>query len=132
MDNRFSGQDRRKYCRVDAKFLVDYKLKIVDGDSLRVVGRVSTGVMHDISVGGLCLLIDSNLPLGSEMDLDFTIYNSLAKSYDERMRKVRALSKICYNISLANREHRVGLEFKNVSKEDKVIIGDYVNANKAK
>lgn len=78
-------------------------------------GQVTTGKTLDISVGGLCVVLENSLPSGlaCEVRLDFFVLGKPTRL----QAKTRVMNCIC-----TNQAYRIGLQFLNLEATQKGLI----------
>ena len=81
--------------------------------------------MLDLSDGGMAILTNIDIPVDTVLLIKFTLINRALKD-DNRIIKVSMTGAVCYNHLLENEEHRLGIQFTNISDYDKKSIAEFV------
>ena len=121
--------ERRRDKRIKASFMVIYKAE----DPLRIrmmIGdREVYALMLDLSVGGIAISSDYDIPSGTVLLIRFTIINTAAAfDTDDRAKALSIMGKVCSNVALSGRERRLGICFTKMSDEDKKVISEFVKS----
>jgi uncharacterized protein (TIGR02266 family) len=90
----------RKHLRVDAKVTVSY-----------------LGPTKNLSAGGMCVIVDSPLAIGSEVQLEFALPGN--------GEPIRCGAQVVWSDKVRSK-CEVGLVFLNISADDKARIDDFV------
>jgi uncharacterized protein (TIGR02266 family) len=90
----------RKHLRVDARVTVSY-----------------LGPTKNLSAGGMCVIMDSPLAIGSEVELEFGLPG--------RGEPVRCSAQVVWS-DKARSKCEVGLVFLDISEEDRARVEDFV------
>jgi len=76
-EKTYTGPERRKYTRFERKYFVRCRKIKEKGEEpqegliiFKKVGKVFQGKTHDISIGGICLIASTQLPLNSTLSLE--------------------------------------------------------------
>lgn len=81
-------------------------------------------VAKDISLGGICLYTEEALPEGKELELRIDFEGSL--------RPLCATGKVVWRrLESVNGKYQVGIEFLNLSLEDRELIAQYIRHMKS-
>lgn len=127
MEKKFEGEDRRRYKRAEASFLVVFRIN----EPWEVVkyfrDKDLVAVMNDISEGGVSMFTNSDIPPSSMLTLKFTVINHSAVE-SERVTTIEARGSVRYKNMLDKGERRLGLEFVHIKDSDKAAIADFTNA----
>ena len=118
MDGSYPGIERRRYKRVPVQFTVSYNVLQPQEAFLFFGNKNIDGATQDISEGGMALVTNCDIPELSLISLNFTLVQPM---------KMRG--EVRYNITLGPSYHRLGICFKDISKEDKSIIAQFVAEN---
>ena len=90
----------RKHLRVDARVTVSY-----------------LGPTKNMSAGGMCVMVDSPLAIGSEVQIEFALPGN--------GEPIRCDAQVVW-ADKSRSKYEVGLVFLNISAEDKTRIEDFV------
>ncbi len=103
--------EKRKSPRVKIELSVFFSV------SSEIPHNFFTGIMHDISSGGIFLSTDQMLPVGTRLHLSFLI----------DPRRVETHAEVCWQRPAApGVEPGVGLRFIDISAEDRDLIEFYI------
>lgn len=122
-----SPADRRKHKRVEDIFTVTYRLretidvKIKTGDQQQY-----TGVAVDISSGGIGVVVTQKIPVGTLLNLKFTLVNTLSPSDATRQRTFELTGQSRHCEPTHNGAFRAGILFDNITTEQGDFINEYV------
>ncbi len=111
----FFGADRRKNPRVEIELSVFFSV------SAELPHNFFTGIMLDISTGGIFLATDQLLPVGTKLHLSFLM----------ETRRVEGHAEVCWiQAAEPGVEPGVGLRFLDISAEDRDLIEFYIRQKK--
>ncbi len=128
MDNQKpSGQDKRKFKRVEASFSVVYTVEAPYELRMRI-GRDVEGIANDLSQGGLSLMTNHQIPAGALLQIKFRLLNNSAISEADRSRKFQLQGEARHNSFSKENGYRVGIRFLNVSEADRDFVANYVRS----
>jgi len=114
-ENFDPGSEKRKSPRVEIELSVFFSV------SAELPHNFFTGIMHDISSGGLFLSTDQMLPIGTKLHLSFLMDT----------RRVEGHAEVCWQRpSASGGEPGVGLRFLDISAEDRDLIEFYIRQKK--
>ena len=126
MVDEFPGIERRKFKRLRVNFTVIYQV------DKHLVARMMLGwrkeveaLMIDLSEGGMAILTNYNIPVSTILIIKFTLIN-LTVSSDKRIRVMRMMGQVRYNMPSEKKEHRLGICFIEIDEEDRKTIADFV------
>jgi uncharacterized protein (TIGR02266 family) len=109
-------QERRKYVRLTAD--VEVRYDVLDTKSHEAMQAVT----RNISAGGICLIINEQLPIGTVLQLDIYL--------PQNQPVIKAKGKIVWisAFRMANEKERydAGIEFIEIDEEQRKIIDKYV------
>ena len=113
MENFISGEDKRRYKRVDASLPLEYK-------DLRKAAALPKGsLLRNISEGGISFNSKEFMSLACRLVLNINLPNS--------PKPIKAISKVAWIKRLPlGEQYELGNQFLEISKEDKAQIVDFV------
>ncbi|MBN3040367.1 MAG: PilZ domain-containing protein [Candidatus Omnitrophica bacterium] len=126
-DNEY-GQDRRKFDRVKANFIVVYKVNRPIEVTIKINQREISALMLDLSEGGMALITKFDIPSFSFLIMNFTLMNTTALKEEDRIRTMDLEGDVRYNLTAPNSEHRLGIRFTKISQQDKEAIYKFVKS----
>ena len=127
MGNSEIGRDKRKFERVEAKFIVTYQVLSPSEVRRQFWDREIGGVMVDISGGGMGIITAHEIPALAMLALKFTMFDPF--SIDKKPVKIETKGEVRYNLPLGRGEHRLGIQFIEIIEEAKQIIKNFVEGN---
>ncbi len=124
------GKERRQSERMDVAFTLTYSLEksYTLHISLGLVDNVEA-VMVNLSDLGMAIITNYDIPRGAQLYIKFNLIN-MRLSGDDRWRFMRITGEAVSNVTLADENHRVGIRFNKISKEDKEAISNFVLRDK--
>jgi len=125
MKQDYDGPNRRRFKRLKASFPVVYQLKEPLDTVVLFGNREINSIMLDLGEGGTAIMTSFNIPVLTVVFVKFTMINPHALG-DNRVTKIEVSGGVRYNIALERGEHRIGICFNNLMKEDKIAIANYV------
>lgn len=122
-----TGRDRRKFKRVNASFLITYRIR-EPIEIVMKVGRIEAdAVMSDLSEGGMAVLTTHDIPASTILSIKFTLIDTTKVDQNDRMKLVEAIGDVRYNFLSNKRDHRLGIQFTQISEKDKCEIANFVS-----
>lgn len=125
MAEKYNGPDRRKHTRVKANFLVIYRINEPVEVIMIVGSQVKTGVMTDLSEGGMALSTTYNIPTLTTLLINFTLINTHIHGAN-RIKTMDIRGRVCYSVGMNEKLYRLGIEFTKINQEDKSAINKFV------
>ena len=87
--------------------------------------QVKTGVMSDLSEGGMALTTTYKIPYLTTLLMNFTLINT--RSYDaNRIKTIDIRGQVRYSVSVSTKLYRLGIQFTKINQEDKLAIVRFV------
>jgi c-di-GMP-binding flagellar brake protein YcgR len=129
MNEKYSGQERRRFKRVEANFIVFYKVKSPLTVHMRFGDIEINALMLDISEGGMALLTDYDVPALSIVTVRFIMLDDNVHNVESRTRSIEVKGEVRYNFLIEEkRTYRLGIQFIGLSDEDRNFIANFVKA----
>lgn len=126
MAEKYLGPERRKFKRVNVNFTLIYRVDASLSAQIAIEGNTDIDVlMLDLSQVGLALLTNYSIPQETDMLLKFTLINSSA-GIERRTVKLDMVGKVVSNIKIREGEYRIGINFTQITQEDKDAIAEFV------
>lgn len=126
MDSEYSGVERRQYKRVPVNFIVKYCIR-KPMDAIMLIGNMEiNAVMVDLSEGGMAIVTDYGIPVGTELALKFTLVDIYTSDQEDNNKAVEALGRVSY-CTLMGKSNRIGISFTDITKQHVSIITDFAN-----
>lgn len=126
MSNIYSGPERRKTKRVNAEFIVTYKVDSPIEVHMWIGHKEIHAVMINLSEIGMAILTNYDIPTSTLLSIKFTLIN-LAADIDERVRSMEMTGQVRYNALAKTREHRLGIYFTKIIRADQDTIATFSN-----
>ena len=130
MEDKISGENRRRSERRDVAFTLSYSVE------KPYTLRISLGLADDISALmlnlsdlGMAIITMLDLPAGTQLYIRFNLRN-LNLLGEKRSRNMVIIGEVVSHLALANGNYRIGIRFDKISDEDKLAISDFVKDNK--
>lgn len=126
MDDVYSGVARRKHKRVPVNFILRYRIRKPLEVIMRIGNMEINAVMIDLCEGGMAIVTDYDIPLGTELALKFTLVNTYTRDLAQRNKVVEASGRVT-DITPMDKANRLGISFTEISKQHVITIVDFVN-----
>lgn len=123
--DRYNGPERRKSKRLRVDFIVVYRVRRPIRLFMVIKNKEVSALMTDLSEGGMAILTDYDIPVSTTLLIKFTLINPPATE-NERVRMMEITGEVRYNTYLGNNEHRLGICFTHISKEDRTAIVNFI------
>lgn len=130
MEEGAQGKERRKSERIDVAFTLTYNVEksYTLHISLGLVDHIEA-IMVNLSDLGMAIITNYDIPRGAQLYIKFNLIN-MRLSGDDRWRFMKISGEAVSNVNLPDENHRIGIRFNKISKEDKVAISNFVLCNK--
>jgi len=129
MDEKYSGQERRRFKRAEVNFIVFYKVNSPLTVRMRFGNIDINALALDISEGGMGVLTDYDLPALSIVTVRFIMLDDNAPSAESRTRSIEVKGEVRYNFWIEEeRAYRLGIQFIGLSDEDRNFIANFIKA----
>ncbi|MBN2120847.1 MAG: PilZ domain-containing protein [Candidatus Omnitrophica bacterium] len=117
----YQGPERRRFERVAVELTITYHVH--KPISIRMmVGNTQVGAKtFDLSEGGMAITTSRDIPISSILLMKFTLVDKTQTPH-----AMSITGQVRYNILIKHEEHRLGIDFTQIKKEDKTIIADFV------
>lgn len=119
--------ERRQFLRVQARFTLIYDVYKPLSVSMSIGGREVDALMLDLSKGGLAITTNYDIPISTVLSMKFTLINRKADS-ESQIRKMEIVGEVRSSVLAENNEHRLGISFNQIKKEDAEAIEKFVQA----
>ena len=120
--------EKRKFKRLKASFIVVYRLRR-PLDILMIIGNEEvSGIMFDLSEGGISIASDYDIPPGTTLSIEFTLINPYA-SRDEQVKRIEVSGEVRNKTVTDSGENRLGIQFTNIAEEDRKALTDFVTTS---
>ena len=119
--------ERRRFKRMQAKFLATFKAFDAAEEFILFYNKEIYAVMFNLSEGGMAFTTSYDIPIATRLLMRFTLINRRTFSDSDKFRVLDNIEgKVCSNTLLDKNEHRIGIQFNNISKRDKLAIANFV------
>lgn len=125
MEEKYSGQERRRHKRLNVHFMISYQVDKPLDVHISVENKEINAFMSDLSEGGTAIITEYDIPLDTPLSINFTLINMYYEKGD-RIRSIRTRGKVRNNMVSQGNKHRLGIEFTAISEEDKRAIAEFV------
>jgi c-di-GMP-binding flagellar brake protein YcgR len=129
MSKDYSGQERRRFKRVEVNFTVLYRVNFPLEVRMRIGDREINALALDISEGGMAVLISEDIPLSSIATVKFIMLNENTISTENRTKSIVVQGEVRYHFWMEKeKEYRLGIKFTGLSEDDRNFITNFVKA----
>lgn len=120
--------DRRRFQRLRLNLTAWYRiesplfLRNIFGD------KEIEAITLDIGKGGISLITKNNIPVWATLIIKFILFKTDNEGLVSFSDPVEIIGEVRSNILLENNEYRLGICFKQIKKEDRYEIDDFVDS----
>ncbi len=126
MAEKYLGPERRKFKRVNVNFTLIYRVGASLSAQIAIEGNTDIdALMLDLSQVGLAFLTNYSIPQETNIMLKFTLIN-FSSNIEGSTVKLDVVGKVVSNIKIKEREYRIGINFIQITQEDKDAIAEFV------
>jgi c-di-GMP-binding flagellar brake protein YcgR len=125
-DKQVPNEERRKFKRIGASFVVFYKVDSPLTVRLMVGEREIDAMALDLSEGGLAVLTNYNVPVSSIVSVKFILLDDYAIRAEMRSRSMEIQGEVRYCFLMKEKAFRIGLRFIDISPEDRNFISGFI------
>ena len=122
VDHRPGGPENRRHRRSPAAFAVIYTIESPFELRLEIGIREIDGIANDLSLSGLSLMTNYQLPAGAVIRMKFSLVHKGAVLDEDRTRKFELQGEARYSFFGKEKAYRVGIRFLNLSQADRDFI----------
>jgi len=122
----YTGKDRRKSKRLKVTFIVIYRVDKPLHIRLMIGDKEVHAIMQDLSEGGIAVLTNYNISVGTLLSINFILINENAIAEKNRVRPLHMDGEVRYSIPCEKGEYRLGIQFMNLPQEDRTAIIEFV------
>ncbi len=126
MYRKYSGNDRRRYQRLDLSIIVLYRIDEPVEVRMQLGDKEIEATMLNLSEGGIGLLTNYNIPLWSVLSIKFTLSRMNKHGEVFFQGPMEITGEVRSNVMLKEGEHRLGICFTGVDQKDKVEIVKFI------
>jgi len=124
IDNEPQKIQRRNFYRLDATLSSQYisvRNPVLDFDKLEFSQisqeDIKTAFTKNISVSGLCLVLENSLEAGSILDITFDLDDTA---------EIRVFAQVIRSIKVLSKKYEVGMNFVKIEPRDSEILRKYI------
>ena len=125
MKNINKDSERRGSPRVRVDFILTYKVDKSTEAQIWIGDKEANALMLDLSNNGVAILTDYDVPVSTSLLIKFTLINLYANT-DERISTIEVTGEVKSNILSKDNEHRLGIIFTNIAKQERHAISTFV------
>lgn len=92
-----------------------------------VGGHEVKALMLDLSIAGMAIETEYNVPVATVIFISFTLINLHVEDEEKRSQKIDVVGIVRNNILLDARDWRLGIEFTKIAEEDKTAIDEFIH-----
>ncbi len=128
MYRRYSGNDRRRFQRLDLNIAVFCRVTEPPSVCVQVGDKEMEATMLNLSEGGIALLMNYNIPFWTILLIKFTLSKMDKDGKVKFYAPLEIKGEVRSNISLEKNEYRLGIRFMDLDYEDKAAISDFMKS----
>ena len=114
--------ENRRHKRTPAAFAVVFTIESPFELRLEIGVREIDGIANDLSLSGLSLMTNYQIPAGAVITMKFKLMNKTAVMDSDRTRKFELQGEARYSFFGKEKAYRVGIRFLNLSQADRDFI----------
>ena len=111
VDPRPGGRENRRHRRFPATFAVVYTIESPFELRLEIGIREIDGIANDLSLGGLSLMTNYQIPAGTMIAMTFKLLDKSAVMEEDRTRKFQLQGEARYSFFGKEKAYRIGIRF---------------------
>ena len=120
-------REKRLFKRIADSFFVTYKVKAPFEVHIQYRDKDCEAIAEDLEEGGMGLLTNFDIPVGTLIHLKFRLFNATALLESEKSRLFMLDGEVRYKVFTQDNAYRLGVRFMDISSQDKAFIARYVN-----
>ena len=125
MDFEYNGPERREFRRLQVNFIATYRVDKPWQVLTKVGAKEFDAIMLDLGEGGAGILTHNEIPVATTLSIKFTLSNPYTFR-DRQTRPISVIGDVCYVKLLKKSERRLGVNFTNIAKDDRIAIANLV------
>jgi hypothetical protein len=126
MENKYSGEERRKFPRANVSFIVVYRVNEPMQVSMMLGNKEVHAIMYNLSEEGLSVMTNYDIPIATIASFKFILLNDQALREDQRVKTIEVTGEVRYNRFIKERTYQIGIHFTNVNDVDRGFIAEFV------
>ncbi len=119
---KHEGSENRRHHRVPASFAVVYTVESPFELRLEIGKREIDGIANDLSLSGLSLMTNYQLPAGAVVTMRFSMTDKRAVFDEDRTKRFELQGEARYSFFGKEKAYRVGIKFLNLSDSERDFI----------
>jgi c-di-GMP-binding flagellar brake protein YcgR len=124
--HKYSGNDRRRYHRLDMDIEVFYRVAEPMVVLMTVGDKEVEATMLNLSPGGMAIETQYDIPQWTLLEIKFTLIRMDKDGKITFHRPVQLRGDVRSNVCLRDNEYRLGICFTKVSDKDKLEIDNFL------
>lgn len=131
MNQQYAGIEKRRFTRVAVNFIVFYRVNLPLAVRIKIGDKEIETLAADISEGGMAIYTDYEIPPLTIVTVEFIMVNDFVISAQDRFRSIIVQGEVRYNVFIEEKKiFRFGLQFIDLSVDDRIFISNFVTASK--
>ena len=126
MEEKYSGPERRRHKRIKMSAILIYRVNQPWKLIMFIGDREINALMADLSEAGMAILTDYDIPVLAILSIKFTLINTYAYDDNNRVHAMEMKGEVRNNVLLETKEYRIGINFTQISEQNKRAIADFV------
>lgn len=128
MYRRYSGNDRRRFQRLDLNITILYRVDEPPAVRMQIGDKDVEATMLNLSEGGMGLVTEYNIPLWSFLSIKFTLSKMDKGGLVKFFGPLKIKGEVRSSVSMEKNEYRLGIRFMELDYQDKGAITDFVKS----
>ncbi|MEI6631379.1 MAG: PilZ domain-containing protein [bacterium] len=126
MENKYSGQERRRFQRANVSFIVVYKVNEPVQVSMMLGNKEVHAIMSNLSEDGMSILTNYNLPAATIVSSKFILLNEKAIREIERVKTIEVKGEVRYGRFVREMAYQLGIHFTDITDSDRKFIDEFI------
>ena len=124
--HRYSGNDRRRYERLDLDLKVVYRVSGPPIVRLNIGDKEIEATMLNLSLGGMALATEYGIPVWTLLDIKFSLSRMDKEGEVSIYKPMEITGEVRSSILLEDKEYRLGICFTGINDKDKLDLADFI------
>lgn len=126
-ESSLSKEQRREHKRLNVNLTVLCKVDRPGAVKMILGKRQVNAIMLDMSEGGLSVLADQDIPSGSELSIQFTLFK-VEPDDVSFYGPVEIRAQVRYSVPVNQRQFRIGIRFIRMKAKDRGEIREFIDS----
>ena len=126
MENKYSGEERRKFRRANVSFIVVYRVNEPVHVRMMIGNKEAHAIMSNLCEDGMSIMTNYNIPAATIVTSKFILLNDQALREDQRAKTIEVTGEVRYNRFIKERTYRLGVHFTDTSYADRSFIAEFI------